>query len=608
MAADATDLQKPSVLRHLPTSASPRSLAGGKGLVPVAVRRFADVLLCIAGVLVGSCGEATLAPADVSDPPPPSQPPPPPNRVVEVVVSPASAELQPGEVLQLSAVAFDTAGLAIDTASFTWTVVGHPAVSVSADGRVTALEAGSLSIRASFGGVIGTSAIVVTLPRFDIGVAYISRSPRIPPPESRDEPVEAGWPAPGQTVTWEAHVFNRGRSVAEAVPWVWRIDGVEELAGTVDLPPGETVVALSRAWAFEHRQITFAVTPPPEDLDPELDELTVWSDALSLGLWVSQSVYDWMRLPGGPPAWEWWARRESDAWNETLEDFSSDVIPEGVLVRMRLDRLEVLPDGVLYPPDRDTDLYWSFPRDAPVSFMAPHRQAWRDQTVVLHELLHQRGLTDIYAYDVWHDGENRDVRILDPGGRLAVGSTRMPFIFPWSSVYEPPFDDVLMGGDYSRPTEVTEHSAYGLNLYAGHRTPQYRQGPDLLNEFVQRKNPYVELLPSVVEVLVQDSWGEPIADAELDVFLDHGQHFYHKIYYAEPDFTVAVDSAGVAVLPPEYDPPAPDALRPKPSTTILRVRRNGQWGYGFLPVYYLNVAWIRGQRDRTRVAVRFSFF
>jgi uncharacterized protein YjdB len=95
-------------------------------------------------------------------PPPPPPPPPPTPVIASVVTTPASASLVSGNSVQLSAQARDSAGAVISGVSFTWSSSNTAAATVSATGNVTGVGAGTAQIRASAGGLSGTTNVTVT--------------------------------------------------------------------------------------------------------------------------------------------------------------------------------------------------------------------------------------------------------------------------------------------------------------------------------------------------------------------------------------------------------------------------------------------------------------
>ena len=84
--------------------------------------------------------------------------------VATVTVTPATASIATGATVQLTAVARDASGNPLSGRSFTWSS-GTPGIAtVNASGLVTAVAAGSATIRATSEGVIGSSNITVTGP------------------------------------------------------------------------------------------------------------------------------------------------------------------------------------------------------------------------------------------------------------------------------------------------------------------------------------------------------------------------------------------------------------------------------------------------------------
>ncbi len=442
-------------------------------------------------------------------------------------------------------------------------------------------------------------------------IGWVSLAPRITLPTGLDAPPETGWPEPGQEVRWQVHVLNGRSDTLAGARYSWQIGGNTVESGEADLSPGETVMELARAWSTTREEIGFTFDVDTAAGIAVSDEITVISNALSVGLWIEQEIYDWMAQEPGVPPFELWARDEVERWNDILgrqlEPFNFDY---AVIDRLRLDRVVVLPTGSPWPQDRDDDLVWYFSeRNRFSSLRVGSLQGVEHQTVVLHELLHQRGLLDLYAYEVFHlRGNGSEIRILDPDGNEAAGSKRM--YVRGTRAYSPNFDFTLMGVNYRKETKLSAHSAYGLNLFTGRRTPRWIDefgNPE--NSLTEGGNPYLAHVPERIEFLLAPESGpaEPLRDVvALDVFLDRGEDDYQDVYLAEPDFTLEVDSSGIAVLPPGLWADTTWAKRLKPNVLILRARTmgNSTWGYAFLPVYDLNFAFIRGARKKARFTVR----
>jgi hypothetical protein len=440
-----------------------------------------------------------------------------------------------------------------------------------------------------------------------VEVGWISLEPQLPPPNSLDAPRGEGWPLEGDRVHWVAHLLNRGSETVAEVPYVWRIDDGTRETGEIDLPPGETTLWLAWSWTFERHHVSLRLEPPTGlgDASGEDDALEVVSDALSLGLGVEQDIYDWLLERDGP-GFERFMQREIANWNAMLARAVHPSTPQGVLDRIRLEAVHLHPDDSRIPNDEfSTDLRWYFrarPSDSRFLNRAMQPRYLNDQTIILHELLHGRGLNDLYAYRVFHEDQGRTgSRVgIEEDGQLIVGTALMPNLNPASSVitvYRLPADG-LMGTRYWKFANVTEHSAFGLNLLAGRRTPQWfdQWGNRItLGNSVQPEH-YSVLIPERTDVRLLDQTGAPVADATVEVYLDHSIHTYQNTFASVPDRTLSSDSRGIVALPGDLldELPVKHSAPPKSMVVILGVKTRRARGYPFLPLYDLNLLHFRG--------------
>lgn len=108
-------------------------------------------------------------------------------------------------------------------------------------------------------------------------------------------------------------------------------------------PPNS--LTLSWSWTLARHEVSFSIDPPIEaDEIREDNQLSVVSNALSLGLGVEQDVYDWLLEDDGP-GFERFMQREVERWNAILARAVYPTAPEGVLDRIRLDTVILRPDG-----------------------------------------------------------------------------------------------------------------------------------------------------------------------------------------------------------------------------------------------------------------------
>ena len=446
-------------------------------------------------------------------------------------------------------------------------------------------------------------------------VGWISREPSLPPPETLTAPREQGWPRPGSAVHWVAHVLNRSPSTARGVPYEWWIDGRRVHGGIADFAPGATEMLLPWTWTFARHAISFRIAPPNGTGDPTENswELTVESNALSFALLAHKSLYGWM-LESGRPGIERLFQFEIRRWNALLARAVSPSTPEGVVDRLRLDRLVVMPDGTT-PRALDfmvADFCWFFPaenRDARFMSQTMDLNRLGEQTIVLHELLHERGLTDTYDYDVlhqWATGGSK-VEIAEDGRRVA-GTFLMPARFASNLgmvLYRRPIQG-LMSSLYRRNASLDEVSANGLNLIAGRRTPMWRDQWGNLISLGNATNPdsYVFKIPQYTDVQLLDDRGAAIGHATVDVYTDHSPWAYHDSYLPSPDATFLADANAVVALPREaLLQSTPTDGPPKSRVTIIGVRSPRGRGFAFVPVYDLNRLYFRGGRERAAMSL-----
>lgn len=263
------------------------------------------------------------------------------------------------------------------------------------------------------------AALALALP--DLNVAYIERLPRY------DYSATPNEPAAGQLVTFRARIANRGGAASGPFQFIWRIDGVfAHGAPHGGLAPGQTGY-LELPWAFVAGNHTVELTLDTYGVVAEVSEannrVADRTNGLGLGLWVEQSVYDYfnahqVELGLGGVSWDDWAQRQVALWNQLFAAAIHPLTPQGVVDRVRLDKVTIVPDGALPPDypgnypdtsDRTVDLMWGFVSEL-VGVAGSHPGTgplYLDWTAaqlfeppLLHELSHARYLIDLYGMNV----------------------------------------------------------------------------------------------------------------------------------------------------------------------------------------------------------------
>lgn len=426
----------------------------------------------------------------------------------------------------------------------------------------------------------------------------------VPPAPHEPGDPDAGWPAAGEEVEWVGRVYNTG-SAQNGVAYEWSVDGERVAGGPFDAQSGENTVTLRRAWSGSRENIRLSVSP--EYSAVSYDTLTVASDALTVGLWMNSGLAEYIEEDDELPPFPVWAGQQVRRWNQILASYSSSDGPAVVLDRIRLQELRVLAPGEPggnWPSEINVDLFWPyFAGSNTLLRPGSPRANFQDQTVVLHELIHQRGIADLYAYWVWlsNDGEESVVRIDEPTGGPAAGGARMPFVREWSAgkdVFESPYTGFLMGFGYHDGASISPHTAYGLNKVAGRRTPRH-PGAEVVGYWTRD---YLLDVPDVARIRVNAKEGRVPAGTRVEVFFDKIGARANR-FDAEPDEVLEADANGEVLIDLTRLQSLPAESAPGPDTIILRVTVGSEWGYVFLPVYELNMEYIRGHRDVGEVTV-----
>ncbi|MCX6032315.1 MAG: hypothetical protein NT169_23850 [Chloroflexi bacterium] len=256
----------------------------------------------------------------------------------------------------------------------------------------------------------------------DLDIANIERLPRY------DYDVAKNQPAPGDTVTFQARVANRGGQATGAFAYTWYIDEIPILSGSgVNLTPGAATV-LSLPWTWQAGLHDIRLQVDPGNLIAEVSEQNNSVEdrisALAVGFWVEQSVYEWfnthqVELGLGSVSWDDWAQRQLRIWNQMFANAITPLTLQGVLDRVRLDKVVVVPNGALpscatnFPAtsDRTIDLQWGFPAElvgsaaghtcGAMNYYLDHPESTTVEYSLMHELSHARYLVDLYGMNVY---------------------------------------------------------------------------------------------------------------------------------------------------------------------------------------------------------------
>lgn len=430
---------------------------------------------------------------------------------------------------------------------------------------LTATGAGNGTVRGTIGTLQSTNTIPVRVKGrnldSDIDVLLIERTPRLPF-DPNDMTYSSGWPSPNQTVTYKAHVKNWGTQPV-TVPYRWAFDGIAPgRLSNITINPGQTVQLDYRwTWPADGRTLahTLEFQADPNNSLTEASKLnnrvSIKTNAMLLGLWVEQSVYNYFHeyqllLNDGANGFEDWAQRWVKRWNDEFAKAVYPVSPNGILDRVALDKIVIVPDRALPirghgiagnhpdPTDLTVDMQWGHPwdDDLVLPWADPQRGFFRfgwngpfhTELAEIHELYHARFIVDHYALDV----SQGNVNILDDNGQRVAGNP----------LYMPLFGDIVHINKYADrmgtgPAMNEQYAANGWNWKAFKRGRGNENGPPDFGVYTQD-------LPDFNHVQFVDQNGIPIRNVPVDIFQRSEQ-----IINNTPDASYVTDNYGYIYLP-----------------------------------------------------------
>ena len=480
--------------------------------------------------------------------------------------------------------------------------------------------------------------------RPDLDVTYIERAPLYPAycvgynqPDLVDVPILLDaqtlqpldrandikrQPAPGDRVTFTAHVRNRGSAACGEWEYQWFVDDAPAASGTYKnaLKPGEEA-AVTLAWNWQagaHRiRCTVDAGYKIAQTTPKNDTLEVATNAWLLALAVDQQTYDRFNQldnVAGTRSFEDWAQWHIAKMNELLqsrtkpslsplsgtysdphltlsatdENDSGQDKRNGAGARVACNKIVVVPDANLpwpdllrteaaNPLDAGYDGAWAFGHASDMAHWAANPD-WG----LIHEWGHQLALTDENGLDR-QPGQNlvRD----ESGDPLAMGHVSSQ-----------------AGGLMYAPGErgFSPLSLAALAAQTGTRRGYYGD--------------HYFAMPAASLLVILDAAGKPVPNARVTAWQDDGDSIVQPVSV----FSETSDMAGRILLPnrpaPHVTTPAGFTLHDNPfgqvlpngakAVLFLRIAARGQTDYAWLDVAELNLAYFAGNRSSVTVTRR----
>ncbi|MCR6642658.1 MAG: T9SS type A sorting domain-containing protein [Sporocytophaga sp.] len=469
--------------------------------------------------------------------------------------------------------------------------------------------------------LFGTPATDKNAP--DFSVCYIKRLPQIDYVMNSTNPKVDGWPAAGSYVKWRAYVKSWSPIARNNIIYNWLWNDIPVDSGVVNFAPNGLAYAdFNSFWSFDRNELTFVIDVgnAVKEVIETNNNLLIYTDAISLNLYVEESLYNYFHkyqrgLKGGNKSnsFEDWAQiLHVSRWNRMFESIKSAEAPNGVLDRIRIDSIVVVPDNALplnggLPTnnpnlnDFSVDLQWGFPSSllttgvyadtVHVTYLNP----FYFEGSLLHELGHARYVFDNYGYDV-HD-RNGDVLNIKENGIFIGGSQYLPKI-SFDAVHLCPHKG-LMNGEY---TYIDRYSAAAFNLIAGHRAVSGNCN------LPGNAGAYLNDLPNKNILIISDSESRPISNADIRIYQSSpplGAAYYVKYFDSIPEFTlISGPYNGKVVLPKNPFQTDGHINNPGEGIVLVRVETPTAIGYAFFESTWCNLAYWRGLTESATYSLK----
>lgn len=466
----------------------------------------------------------------------------------------------------------------------------------------------------------------------DLDVLFIERLPRY------DFDAAKKWPNQGEEVEFKAYVKNNGTQPTGNFDYEWKIDGNRVASGSLSslAPNQETTISYRWPWAHTtspderiqgSHTIELVVDPanPIQEISENNNKVTDFTQALAVGFWVEQAVYDFFntnqyeycqgKTCNGSSSWEDWAQRQTREWNKIFDQSRYASYPNGVLDRVRLDKVIVVPNCALplaggiadnQPDKRDrtVDLMWGF-TSAKVGIIACQRDEAdgnkylyqnnpRFQNIeypLMHELSHARYLIDTYCWNI----RAEDVSVTDDQGIRIAGTPLLPLVRD-NLVYLNKDQKMMGGGVYE--DGYGEHSVGALNRvwWLRARGGNYN-APSVIGE-------YLNDLPSINRFHFLSLEGKSLDRAGIIVYQSLPSPGYcGRNYDDTPDINITADPNGQVDIGrnPFSRRSGVDNYN---AIFLFRINYRNQKQYRFQEVSDFNLAYWRGEKGQANYSIQ----
>ena len=365
-------------------------------------------------------------------------------------------------------------------------------------------------------------------------VQYLSPQPPLPTLCPGTE-AEQRWPAPGEVVTFTAHIVNKGTIASPPFVYRWYIDGNAVLSGTLGALAPSAEITTTYQWTWAHaangeqvvgdHAVRFTADPANAisetyEINNSLEDRT---NALSLRIAITPQMLQAYNTPWNPAfsySAEDWLQRQIAAMNWDFANSIYPVTPQGATERVRINVIEVVSSASRW--DGVNDGGWFVDADYR-TYSDGYDPVTDIDWSLVHELSHQIGMIDLYALDL----EPPLVQVRDQEGSLVNIGFRWP---RW---------DLMGGGDIHPHTNhrlYSSHSAAGLSSTKGYRRGYYGE--------------YQFDIPQQNYLRILNNQGQPASAVQIAVYQRTGPRNWMGDLMMDnmPEITGTTDATGRVFL------------------------------------------------------------
>jgi len=410
-------------------------------------------------------------------------------------------------------------------------------------------------------------------------------------------------PDPGETVTFTAHVQNKGRSPLGGT-YVWTMDSVDVARGEVPTlqPREKTQFTWQWAWDPEDHDLTFRVTPGGEDYCDRNNALTIRTNALMLKHMIERGAitrietkYNMM----GSRSCEDYLQGQIWYMNQLFEKSTYPFAPNGITQRVMLGVIEYVDDGHCVSlgagPYRVGELDFSADGGRGVT---AYDDPWHSGSA-MNEFLNYAGRPDgAWLHELGHQiGVIDDYQLITEPEDNHVNGVGFNYDYDYRGI---------MGGGNIRPhrnpgqlySYYSPSDVMGLNVTKSKRRGYFGE--------------YLYCIPKNNTLLIKDEEGQPVANAEIKLYQTE-----RRVIDAIPEHEGRTDANGRFVLKnrkaEHHTTETGCTLRDNPFGPIDVVGRNAVFlivvkqgdveQYSFITVPDFNIACYTGHTERAELPV-----